>query len=96
MALKIVPRQGRASQRAEREAEARRNTPMRTYAEAHHKQRIQSQEANITAIVAGQKWARKGRASLQRRKPPPAPTVDATMAGLRLNPRGRARRCLYR
>ena len=77
-----------AKAKAEREAEARRNTPMRTYAEAHHKQRIQSQEANITAIVAGQKWARKGRASLQRRKPPPAPTVDATMAGLRLNPRG--------
>eukprot|EP01043_Picozoa_sp_COSAG02_P056691 COSAG02_NODE_6761_length_3376_cov_5.293813_2_plen_446_part_01 len=60
-----------------REAEIKRNTPMRTYAEAHHQRRIRSAEANVKTLTLAGKWAARGR-RLIRQKPSIMPTINAT------------------
>ena len=60
--------------------EIKRNTPMRTYAEAHHQRRIRSAEANLKTLTLASKWAERGR-MLARKKPDVVPSVDARGSG---------------
>lgn len=60
-----------------RQEEIKRNTPMRTYAEAHHKERIKATNINVHTMVRASKWADRGR-TLVRRKALVIPTIDAT------------------
>jgi hypothetical protein len=60
-----------------RQEEIKRNTPMRTYAEAHHQRRIRGVEANVNTLALAAKWAERGR-MLVRRRPEATPTIDAT------------------
>ena len=67
-----------AKEETERLQDEKRNTPMRTYAEAHAKYRTKAVTANVGTLVLAGKWAERGRLLVRRKPEMLTATIDAT------------------